>query len=475
MMVVTDDRTHADGIQEYSLTMRKNRLILLLVATQLLMVCAYSQGNISAAGISDEALAWLDDEHRRSLDVFGHDPDIMVRRGLLADKKHRYVDLLATATGAGPDSLVDTFVTVAGSDPQRSIAVTPVSPAGVQEALEFIGMAPGHPVDLSRALYWPKGERVVMTFYWSDPGGGRFTQSVRAEKLLTDVIWDEHLPVLGLRFVGPAAGSAPLTGAGPIATSFNAQNTILEVPYRVGGPAQVGQLVANADYQFPAGQKLRIRMRPEYGGERKRVRDYVADVAPGTSENAQQLSNLAVRLSSPDGTEVASGSFESIFVFLEALIKDGKEPYLQFRYDDRISVQSVRNVARLTSQFLAEQEIRIEPNDSHLFYSAFLPQESWRDPRRRGRGSQPLEIHWDSPAGGTEFSGQVIQYSQSAPGTPQQLSFASVEDLTAVIERGKPWHTDGVFFMATPDMRYGTLRQAFASIRTDFPNVYVFF
>ena len=152
--------------------------------------------------------------------------------------------------------------------------------------------------------------------------------------------------------------------------------------------------------------------------------------------HAEQLSSLDVRLSSPDGTIVTSGNFESAFVFLDALIKDGKEPYLQLRYDDEMSVQSVTNVARFTAQFLVEQDVRIEPEKSQLFYSAFLPQESWRDPRRRRRGSQPLEIHWDSPAGGAEVSGQLIQYPQSAGGAPKQLGFANVEELTFTLASG---------------------------------------
>lgn len=442
----------------------------------LLGIALYTLASASAAEIDFRKFDndWIDGQYRKALELHRDNPDMLVGQGLLADARHRYIDLLAIATGAGPDTSVDSFLATAGSDAQRSLAVIAASPAELRNALKFIGMTEGHPIDLSRTLYWPKGERVTMTFYWSDTGAPRFTRSVRAEQLLIDRRWDEQLPMLGMRFVGPADESTLLAGNGLVATAFNAQNTILEIPYLANEDEQAGELLANAEYPFAAGQRLRIRIRPEFAEGQKRVLDLVVDVAPGRDANPMQLQNMHVTLSSPDGSELLSGNFESMFVYLKALTDDGKEPYLQLRYADQVSMQAVRNTARFAQQFLTQQEIRIEPNQSHLFYSALLPQESWRDPMLRGRGTQPLEIYWGDAATADEISGQIVQYQQSAADVASRQSFTDLEELEAALQHGSPWQTDGIFLMVHPTTRYGAVRQVFELIKNDFPHIYVF-
>jgi hypothetical protein len=420
-----------------------------------------------------EFLDWLDAEYRQNLERHGQNPEMLVRRGLLADARHRFVDLYAAATGAAAGTTIDTLISAGSSERQGTLATTPVTPAEIQDALEFIGMTPGHPIDPSRLLFSPKGERVVITFNWSDDEGRRFDRSVRAEKLIEDRSWNEHLPEIGFRFVGPAIDTESHRGA-PVATLYNAQNTILEVPYIVSQSALAGRLVANANYRFAIEQRLRIRIRPEFRGQEKRVHDYIAEIAAGNGADAEQLPNIEISLTSPDGAVTASGNFETIYLFLESLVADGREPYLQLRFADTLTVQSIRNVARFTQQFLIEQDVRIEPLESHPFYSAFLPQDSWRNPNLRGRSSQPVEIHWNDSNESQGFSGQIVQHSQVAGTAPRQHSFTSVESFLDAMRGGQPWQTDGVFLIVSPHTKYEEIRKIFELVHLDFPNVYVF-
>ncbi len=452
----------------------KSRRALLLIAALPLMFYACSQDDSSPAAAPDEANDWIDDDYRKNLDIFADDPMIQVGRGLLADKKHRYIDLLATATGAGPDTQIDTFIVSDSGESGSALAITPVRPDEVQRALEFIGMTAGHPMDMSNTYYWPKGERVTITYYWNDAEAGRFNQSVRAEKLITDLNWNEHLPELGFRFVGPSKN----TGASPpsilIATTYNTQNSILEVPYIVDRRELAGRLVGSTEYRIDSGTKLRIRIRPEFATDQKRVYEFFVDISPGDGDDADRVSNLGVVLRSADESEVISGEFVTVYAYLEALTNDGKEPFLQLRFSDTLSVQSAGDVSRFARQFLIEQDIRIAPNSTHLFYSAFLPSESWRDPNRRNRSSQPLEIHLGVDNDAEAFSGEIIQHTQSSVAGATQRSFGSIGELQEAIEHGQPWTTDGAFIITSPALSYGEIRVVFDLIREDFPNFYVF-
>ncbi len=49
---------------------------------------------------SDDSSTWLNEHYARNVDLAEQDADVMVRYGLVANRKHRYIDLLGTASGA---------------------------------------------------------------------------------------------------------------------------------------------------------------------------------------------------------------------------------------------------------------------------------------------------------------------------------------------------------------------------------------
>lgn len=440
-------------------------LLLAVFASQLISCGQDHAGSDPAA---DDAKEWLDTEYRNKQKIHAADPGVRVARGLLANRKHRYIDILATATGVGSDVALDAFIVTDSNKSRGAIAVTTVEPAAIQSALEFIGMSAGHPLDGASMHHWPKGERVSITFYWGERESGLFNESVRAEDLITDTRWNTQLPALGFRFVGSAGH-----GADEIVTVFNATNTVLEVPYIVDRMALQGMLVASEEYRFSPGQKLRIRIRPEFRDDRRRVRDFTLDIQAGVGADAEQLQNLGVRLSTPAGALLVDGNFESTFVYLKALIDDGKEPFLQVRFSDSLAAGSVQMVARFVQSFLIAQDVRIEPDETHVFYSAFLPRDAWRDPNRRGRASQPVEVHLQ---GAGEFRGEIVQYPQTADKTValKRISFRDIKEFGEAMQQGEPWQTEGVFLFVSPATPYRDIRRVYELVHTLFPNLYVF-
>ncbi len=442
--------------------------LLLSLSAMLLTSCSRDESSAALPPLSVDD--WIENEFQKNLERYATDPNMLIERGLVADRKHQYVDLLAVATGAGSASAVDTFLAAKGNTGAASaIAVTELKPIAIQRALEFIGMSAGYPLDGASRRHWPKGERVTATFFWGDSATGRFDRSVQAEKLITDLRWNAPLPAQGFRFVG-SSSTEPVE----IMTAYNATNTVLEVPYLARMDTITGALSANPDYQFTAGERLRIRLRPE--SIIGRVLEFAMDVRAGVGPAAEQLQNLRVTLVTHTGEAIIDGNFESVFLHLQDLISDGKEPYLQLSYADSLSAISVQRVARFVRTFLIAQDIRFEPDDAHLFYSAFLPRESWRNPSRRRGASQPVEIHLKAGTAAGELIGEVKQFPQSNGNTsaPSEYSFGNSQELEKVIEQGQPWQTDGVFLFVDPNVRYAQIRQIHELTRMFFPNIYVF-
>lgn len=414
---------------------------------------------LSACG-GDHAESWVDQQYANDLANHGDDADFLIQRGLRANRKHQYIDLLAHASGVAGNLNVELILASQGSDSTKAIAVAEAGTLELQSALEFIGLSPGYSIDVDRLLYWPKGNRVSISVYWAS-GAGRFDKVVALERLIVDKNWGDVLPEQGFRYVGAESGSETPT---EIVSTFNSRNTMFEVAYTVPQEYVMGNLMVNPEFEFSAGQALRIRLRPEARGER--VSDYRLDVANGDGDDEGRLSNLKAELHTISAETRVTGTFEDIYVSLEKKIAEGDEPFVQIRFSDEMSVESVRNVARFTRQFLVKQQIRIEPEDSEPYISAFLPNDAWRDPNRRGRPFQPLEIHISSG----EISGELFQYA----GETGRREFANANELEELLKTGGPWHTDGVFLFVTPDTPYGQIKSIYALVQKQFRNFYVF-
>ena len=445
-------------------------VLLLVLSAPMIVSC---ESNDTAAMPAAVAGSWAEELDSQNSQSYGDNPDVLLLPGLMADRKHQLVDLYAAATGPGADSAIDVLITSQGKQMGSELAVTFAESGDIQQALEFIGMTAGHPVDVDRMQYWPKGERVTATVSWSEPGGVQFTRSERIERLIVDKVWNTTLPEQGFRFVGVPADANGSTA--DVLTCFNSRSSVLEVAYLVDRRTVSGRLFANPEYSFAVGQALKVRLRPEFRNGRSRVLDYALNIRPGSGSDSGKLSRLTASLIDGNAATVVDSNFEGVFVFLQKAIEDGREPFLDVSYDDALPASSVREVARFIRQFLIPQQIRFEPGAAQLYYSAFLPDESWRDPDRRQRGSQPIEIHWERSAD-RAFAGAIVQYAMAgdAGQVSARVEFSGMQEFESAIRDGQPWSTDAVFIMVDPTQPYGQIRAVYNRIRDDFPNVYVF-
>jgi hypothetical protein len=426
--------------------------------------CGYSLVVFALAACgADQPASWVDQQYDQDLSRFDGNQDVLVERGLLADRKHRYVDLLATASGIEAGSPIDLLIAGRDSTSPEYLARSVASAGEIQAALEFIGLTAGHPIDIERLLYWPKGERVTTTFYWDEAGTGRFDAAASIEQFLLDGSLRTTLPEFGFRFVGPGQDAGQ---AIEVLTAYNSGTTLLEVPYTVDQRTAASRLTVGSSYTLAPGQALRIRLRPEFRGDQRRVQEFAVDVVAGEGDG--RLSSLAVTLNDPNGRPIVQGGFEDVFVYLEEHIADGREPFVTFRFEHDLAARSVRDVARFIAQFLVEQQVRVEPIAEDPYFSAFLPNEAWRDPDRRNRDTQPLEVYLQ----GSVVQGEVLQ--RTGPGEANPLHFANAAELSDALANGGPWTTDGAFLFASPDMPYGVIKATYELLREEFPNFYVF-
>lgn len=411
---------------------------------------------------SEDSSSRVDQQFAEDTSSFADNPDFLVQRGLLANKKHQYVDLLAYAGEIDVKSPLNVILSGRDSSSTAAVAIAEVNVNDLQRALEFIGLSAGHPIDVEQLLYWPKGNRVTISVSWDAVGDGRFDQVVNAEQLVIDTQWESTLPELGFRYVGP---SMTVSAVDQIVATRNATNTLFEVAYTVGYAPGSDNFRLNPDYAFTAGQPLRVRIRSESQGDR--VQDYQVLIEMGAGDDGGQLDNLITVLRASDSEKVLARNFSDLFVVLESRIADGEEPFLQFQFSDGLSAAAVKDVARFASQFLVEQQVRIEPFESQPYISAFLPNEQWRDPGRRQRSTQPIEIHLRDGL----VAGELIRYLDEEP---VRQPFGSDTALIEMLQTGGPWETDGVLVFVSPNTPFGQIRKVYDCVRTQFENFYVF-
>ncbi|EFK96106.1 secreted protein, partial [sediment metagenome] len=129
-------------------------------------------------------------------------PHLWVRPGLVADRGTRRVRVYGESTSLNLGDPVE-FPLIAeqsGKD-YEALAVSFAQPSDVHRALEFIGLRPGAATSPSGLRFWPRGERVRVTFDLIATNGAA-TPICRAESLVTDTRTDAPLPETGFVFCG---------------------------------------------------------------------------------------------------------------------------------------------------------------------------------------------------------------------------------------------------------------------------------
>ncbi len=433
-------------------------------------------------------------EHERNLLSFRDRSDMLVRPGLVASRAERRIRLTAEATALSPADPVEFFLIADGSGHgYEAAALAFVKPSDLHEALEFIGVPAGQPASTRALRLWPKGERVLVTFEWDmpvgDPGAKPIRQQVRAERLIVSRDFDGPLPETGLVFVGSTRTPNPGSPSGTvyaadafepnsIAATYNESTTVLDVPRQAEKGAVYGGQTMNPDFRFERGQRIDVRIEPEYPAGRRRVLDLDLTAAAPTGASAAALADLRFELREAGTTNgLADARAPDVLAFFGRATDSGRDPFVTVRPGPALALRAVADLCRMLAAAEGERGIRVEPPPAgHPYFRTFLPPEKFRE--RGNRPIQPWELILEATSGGG-VTGRLNRIEEKWSPNADKPSFdirvfdASTPQAVRHVltgQQGPP-----IVLVFAPDaMAYGTLVSFLRPILDTHPTVYVF-
>lgn len=333
-----------------------------------------------------------------------NNPDILILRGLLADRLKKQITIYAEATGLDEKGSPPEFFLVAensGHD-YEAVAISFARPSDIHKSLLFIGMEPGSPINYSKFKFWPKGERVIINF--APASGAKQRNPIRAEELFVDKKTGKPLPRTGFVFTGsffipvksdPNAYAADVYEPNAIISNYNEPTSVFDVPRQAKQHEVYDKYAMNTNYIFPSGTLLEITIEPENKDSRKRVQDFLVNISasPPQEQNKSLLPKLEITTGNSKDIIWSGTDIRSAFKFLcEKAEKENIDPFVVIRFGPSLPLKLARDVCIEVVSFEGESGIRLEPPlPGELYYKAFLPNEDHRD--RNKRPSQPCELH----------------------------------------------------------------------------------
>jgi hypothetical protein len=437
--------------------------------------------NMTPRACNKVAVAAFDAQNR---DAHSDRDDVLLLPGLIADRTAGEVRFLAEATGLEAGTPTEFFlISEASGHDYESLAVAFVQPGHIHQALEFIGMRPGRPVNPGAMQFWPKGERVVATMR---PAEGT-NANMRAESLLRTSRTGKVFAKTGFVFVGSQkmdlpGKETPVYAAdarepNSILSNYNEPDTVLDVP-RIAPQGDVyREQTPNPERLLPTNQLLVVTLKPEYPDGRKRVVDLTLSVSD-TGKLPMGLGSLRFDLKDDNGMALGEGmDLNKLLAAFSALTEQGRDPFVVLRVADPVQLGALHGLASVLASIETENGIRVEPPpDGQLYYKAFTPPEALRS--RSARIVQPCELHL-KPANGDEAAVLVHLSRQSIePGNQPQLTARKIPVATPEALRRElgalnvPYPVLLVF--AQPEVTYRRLWNFLAPIRDSHPIVHVY-
>jgi hypothetical protein len=320
------------------------------------------------------------------------DPDIMLRPGLLANRKSMKVEFFAEATGIQPRETMEFFLIGEESgNAYEALSIALVQPIHIYEAMLFIGMQPGRGINPEKLQFWPKGERVSMSI-----------DGQRAEALMINADTDKPLEPFGLVFTGSqfipsetgedsTSLAAQMRPPYSIASNYNEPDSLFDVPFSAPQTAVYSKQMLNPKSVFPEGKRLHVVIEPEYKDGKKRIRDLQLVIAAG-SHATPSLASTALALEEKGRRITDEGcTLPEVLGALSSMTDDGYDPFVTIQIEKATTVGQLHKLALLLQVIDGENGIRVEPPmPGQLYYKAFAPNEAYRS--REARFLQPWEL-----------------------------------------------------------------------------------
>ncbi|NBC96489.1 MAG: hypothetical protein GVY27_09065 [Deinococcus-Thermus bacterium] len=400
------------------------------------------------------------------------DPDhVMARPGLIADRQARTVRLWAATTDVARNEPAEFFViTDDSAKDYEALAVAFVEGADLVQAMSFIGMAPGEPVNYDALRAWPKGERVTMTMHWTD-GDGK-PQNAPIESLVYDHGRERTLVPAGLIYTGsywlkadanhPRRLAVDTYDAGSIASTYNEPTTLFDVPRRARQGAVYERFTPSDVFaSIGAWKPVELVIKPQRTQGPPRVYDLTLQATvtdPGAAPD--DLAAVRVKLVDADGRTVGQpGRLDAALETLaDAAAK--RDPYVAVKFGADVPLGLVRRLCRMLQAAESPQGIRIEPPpEGQLYFRAFLPPEKLRDRSERLFHAWELQV---TPGDDRPRLRLIETYDQRTDGgefrTAKRVSQPEDGEALArklvAVDEDRPRE---VFVHAPATMRYGPL------------------
>jgi len=399
---------------------------------------------------------------------YGTNANYLVRPGLLADRARKQVRLNAESAKLNAADPVE-FPLIAqnsGKD-YEALAVAFAKPSDVHDALVFIGLTPGCPVDPGAFRFWPKGERVRMTFVYRDATNTLRTATV--EHFILDSRTGKTLPDEGFAFTGstrvPAPGTegtatvyaADVYSPNAIAVVYNDSTAVLDVPRRVSQNEVYSYQVPNPALPLLPHQLLEVVIEPKDANAPNRVHEYVLQVRPSPSTPG----DAALELTDSSGTVISTNrTARGLASALDRLVAEGQDPYVTVVPGDALPLSALGGVCGSLDSLENGGKMRVEPPPKgHPYYKAFLPNEKFRS--RKERTIQPMELRLGegtaSPTGTLTFIEEKWNpETDVSVYTETNCPVASPKELADLLGRKNAPSVLLVF--ASADLTYGALR-----------------
>jgi hypothetical protein len=425
--------------------------------------------------------------YKENLENYKDNPDMLVKEALLADRSKRTITILGEATGLKGSEVVEYFLIYKTSGHHyESMACSFALPSDIHEALVFVGMKPGRASDPQAMNFWPKGERVIVTFNVL----GEDTVPHRMEELIIDEKRPGDMTPAGFAFTGsmqvPSKENpdetvylADAEEPNSIISDYNEKQTVLDVPRIAPQKSVYESQVANPELLLQKGALLEIVIKPELPSGETRVRDLEVDVV-WTDEAEKNVNNRDTKDPLDHIKYKMTGEEEALAIGdilkkLAALIEDGRDPHVSFKFADEMHLVSAHALSALLSQ-LEERGIRLEaPREGHLYYKALIPAEEHR--KRIGRINQPWELHIETQPTLTATLMEIDQNWKEGSSKPELTITehpinkpADLKPTLAAQKKGLPV----IFVYSTPDLRYGQLMSYIRPVLKDYPIIFVY-
>ena len=434
--------------------------------------------------------AIVDTTYRENLLKHKDHADILVLPGILADRTIKRITIQAEATGRGEHDTIEFFLIAEESaHDYESLAVALAKPSDVHKALVFIGMTPGRPVNYEKMCFWPKGERVIISLRSNDYK--LLAEPVRIEKFILNRDTNKTMSENGLVFTGSLMVESCVQkgvlvyaadGSGPdsLASNYNEPQTVLDIPRNAPQSDVYGSQAVNPDYVLPAGNLLEIIIEPEYKDGKKRVTDLCLDINPGAkaNPNEQKPEELALTVKNTDGQVLNDEkTLNSALKLFTSFVEKGHDPFVTIRFGENLALKSLQEISTLLASIESENGIRIEPPpNGQLYYKSFLPNEEFRD--RKKRASQPWELHFSAQKGDIIASlvkiEQIWKKNEVYPDLKvTEFEIKSPKALQEKLKQEGPG-MPVILVYSFSQIKYGEIMNFLRPMLTTYPTIHVF-